>query len=57
MPPSARFGFVTRVPANNKWAWNKTTALKNLPEYLIDVNHVYRFTYDQVRRWGGKQTR
>jgi hypothetical protein len=56
MPPSARFGFVTRVPANNKWAWNKTTALKNLPEYLIDVNHVYRFTYDQVRRWRERAT-
>jgi hypothetical protein len=47
MPPSARFDFVTRMPANNKWAWNETSALKNLPEYLIDVNHIYRFTYDQ----------
>ena len=47
MPPSARFDFVTRMPANNKWAWNQTSALKNLPEYLIDINHVYRFTYDQ----------
>ncbi len=47
MPPSARFDFVTRMPANNKWLWNQTRALKNLPEYLIDVNHVYRFTYDQ----------
>ncbi len=28
--------------------WNQSAALKNLPEYLLDVNHIYRFTYDQA---------
>jgi hypothetical protein len=49
MPPSALLNYSTVVPANNKWAWNASSrrSLRNLPEYLIDVKHVYRFSYDQ----------
>jgi hypothetical protein len=47
MPPTHHFEYTTRVPVNNKWIWDDAGAsLSNLPEYLIDVNHIYRFGYD-----------
>ena len=56
MPPSHTFSFTTRMPANNKWKWEGNgDSLLNMPEYLLDVNHIYRFNYDeaysQVGRW------
>jgi len=47
MPPSHVFTYTTRIPTNNKWSWEvNSDSLLNLPEYLLDVNHIYRFSYD-----------
>ena len=49
MPPSGLLDYSTVVPANNKWAWNSSNqSQRNLAEYLIDVKHVYRFSYDRT---------
>ena len=53
MPPTYHFQFQTDVPVNNKWFMaDESSSVKNLPEYLIDINHVFMFTYDDaVSRW------
>ena len=50
MPPSHEFSFTTNIPINNKWSWSSANekTLSNQPEYLIDINHVYYFSYDSV---------